>query len=126
MEISQKITAVLKQNTGQSTSISIKIKKVDKKNKWKKALKTFGLFCLLSIFFLPFPIIHFLLPPGIFFLGIFLAYKNYSKNIMILGTQIKCLACKKNISIEERLETYPLSMELTCPNCLNVSQLNAP
>ena len=113
-------------SSDKSISLSIKIREIDKKEQWKNALVTFAFFCLLSILFIPIPLIHFFLPPGFFLLGIFFAYKKYFKNIALLETQVKCPACEKSISIKECFEKQPLFKEITCPHCLSLSQLNAP
>ena len=115
----------LRQRTGESSSIAVEIKKIDKKSRLKNALKILSIYWLLSMLSIFLPLVHFLLVPGLFFLGIFLSYKKYEKNILLLSTSFACLSCKKVIFSKERLESLPLSIEITCPSCLVVNFLNS-
>jgi len=84
------------------------VRTLNSKMRRKKALKWLGLCwggAVISVFL---PILHFILVPGLLFIGPFIAFAMYQTQSEILPFAVPCPKCQASVPIAKSKETWPL------------------
>ena len=81
----------------------------DKKERTSRAIRTLGACWAGAIVAIIFPIIHFVLVPGLFIGGIVAAFVISSKTSIVLGGEGFCPTCGKPLQIVRTADVWPLS-----------------
>lgn len=76
----------------------------------------------IALFCIFIPVLHFLLVPIFFFLGIFIAVKSLKSKARILSGNTTCPYCQKNIKIAAQALLWPITE--ICQNCVNTVRIN--
>lgn len=118
-------TAVgIKGNDGSTTSGVLHTTHYEQSDCLKRALMKLGLFWLLALGSIPIIFAHWVLVPGFFIAGPWMAYRTYQIKFDHLDVQGQCPVCKENVEI--KMESNDELPKWTyCPRCNNPLQLTA-
>lgn len=87
-----------------------------------KVIKTLAMFWGLAIFSILLPVVHFVLVPLFFFVGIFMALRARKYHEEMLSGEIKCPHCGTNVKIGKAPIIWPLSE--ICQNCASAVRIS--
>lgn len=107
--------ALISSSSGKETNVNLMIRVLSAEERRQKALKTLGLCWLLALCFAPLPPIHWLLTPGFFIAGPFMAWKKYQQTRYLGELAFSCPECGK----EMQLPSQPLKnpKNFSCKHC---------
>ena len=106
----------IKGNDGQQTSGSMQTTHYDHGDCVKRALMKLGLFWLLALGSLPIIFVHWVLVPGFFIAGPWMAYRTFQMKYTRNHVQGQCPVCKENVEI--KMEAGDELPKWTyCPRC---------
>lgn len=112
-----KVPVTLKaQDKSQNSEFSVR--ELDSSERTRNALKWLGIFWGLSLASIPIALAHFVLVPGFFIAGIFMAWRKYSEVNQIQAVSFPCVFCESEIQNPTCPEYWPL--EITCASCRNI------
>lgn len=104
------------------TGATLAINHFDQADRTKRALKFLGLSWLAAGVAVFIPIAHFVLVPGLVFLGIYLAISTFKTSQAMESADGSCPNCNESVSI--KLEAKDALPKWTyCPNCNHAIQI---
>jgi len=106
---------VLIKTEGHESLGEVFIQEYDEKARLKRALKMLGLCWAGALAAVFLPIVHFVLVPGLFLGGVFLAVYMHGIHSLVLGGEGVCPNCEKILPIAKGLDQWPL--EDVCTAC---------
>lgn len=112
----------IKGNDGQATSGSLQTTHYDHSECVKRALMKLGLFWLLALGSLPIIFAHWVLVPGFFIAGPWMAYRTFQVKHTCDHVRGDCPVCQENVEIEMEARDE-LPKWTYCPRCNNPLQL---
>jgi len=86
------------------------------------ALKKLALFWVLAILSILVPVLHFVLVPLFFFLGIFFFYRSYKSEGKVLAGTVSCPHCNTVMILNPTELHWPVSE--ICQNCARVVRIH--
>jgi hypothetical protein len=87
-------------NFDSTTLGTVQVRIYKKIDRIKRALKSLGIFWAFAIFSILVPILHFILVPTFFCIGLYLVFRSSQLQLEILNGCILCPNCKKQIQIK--------------------------
>lgn len=111
----EKLLILANVNDERRTEGFVLIKKFNKAQKLKASLKTLGLFWGAILLIAPFPVLHIVLPPILFFTGIFMARRTYKSEGRLLSGETTCPNCKGPVSVKKSELNWPITE--ICQSC---------
>lgn len=115
VEDGQRVSILANVNDQRSSEGYILIRKFNPAQKVVAALKTLGLFWGAILLTLPIPIVHFILPPVLFFVGIFMSYRTYQSNGRVFGGETTCPHCQTVVTVGKAELHWPVTT--VCQGC---------
>ena len=112
----------IKGNDGQVTTGSLQTTHYDHSECVKRALLKLGLFWLLALASIPIIFAHWVLVPGFFIAGPWMAYRTFQVKYKYNHVQGQCPACKEDAEIKMEARD-DLPKWTYCPRCNNPLQL---
>jgi hypothetical protein len=100
----------------------LEIHRFNPSERMMNAIKKLVLWWLIAIFSVLIPVMHFVLVPLFFFLGIFLSYRSYKSTGRVLAGTLKCPHCQAEIQIKPNELHWPLSE--ICQSCARVVRIS--
>jgi len=91
------------------------LKKLDKNQRRKRAMKGLAMCWLLAALSLPIMFFHFVLVPGFLLAGLVLFKMKMSEETLVLGGIIPCPACQQANKVGRQAEQWP--MGINCTSC---------
>lgn len=91
------------------------VEEYDSATRMRNALKSLALFWALALVSVILPIAHFVLVPGFFLAGPFVAYTKYNQQSKVVGGKAQCAACRSPLKIESG--TLKMPMTELCDQC---------
>lgn len=107
--IAVRITSFKDVNAESASSGQIRVQFWDKKERTARAVKTWGLCWLGAFVSIPFPLIHFVLFPGLILAGIFMGFFILGRESIILGGEGTCPSCQAALPIVRAPYRFPIS-----------------
>jgi hypothetical protein len=89
-----------------------------------RALKMLGILWFIMFIVIFVPVLHFVLVPLFFVLGLVLATTTYLETGMVTEGKIKCPNCSAEIVFEKESESWPRVQR--CPGCSFTLKIQAP
>lgn len=105
----------LQSQVDKSTSAEAQVREYTPKERSTRALKVLGGFWAGSLASIPVPVLHFVLLPGLFIAGPFMAWSQYKKEIKIESVAGTCPECKKDLTYRNISGSWPLLQ--ICSHC---------
>lgn len=94
----------------------------NKNEKIQRALKKMAMFWGASLLAILLPVVHFVLVPLLFVLGIFFFFQVMKTDGEVLGGNITCPSCQTEATLQPDLLQWPLKE--ICQNCARVLRIN--
>jgi len=116
------IPVQIKGNDGQVTLGSLQTTHYDHGECVKRALMKLGLFWLLALGSLPIIFAHWVLVPGFFIAGPWIAYRTFQATYTRNHMQGDCPVCQENVKIKMEARDE-LPKWTYCPSCSNPLQI---
>lgn len=102
---------------GKSSPGEVRILHLDRKSRFGRALKTWGICWGIALGSALIPLLHFILVPGFFFAGLVAPFLVFSRKSLILGGESRCPKCDLFLPIGSKPEQWPLT--ILCTNGLH-------
>lgn len=112
----------IQSQSGQKSSGIIKIRQLGLKERMTTGFKKLGFFWLIALGVLFIPILHFILVPLFFFLGLFFCIRICMQLELVDQGNGKCPACSNEIVFGSARPVWPLNE--ICPKCAEELTLN--
>jgi hypothetical protein len=109
------VDALVSSSSGKEQKVDLVIRVLSVEERRKKALKALGICWLLALGFAPLPPIHWVLTPGFFLAGPFVAWKKYLQTRYLSDLAFPCPECGKEMTLPSQPVKNPKAF--SCKHC---------
>lgn len=109
------LDALVSSLDGSSLEIVLQRRETDLGQRTRRAARSLAICWALAAVSILLPLAHFVLVPGFFLAGPYLAWRRYGERWLILGTGVPCPSCAAITRLEPGPEEWPLAV--MCAGC---------